>query len=227
MAAKSNEADPCPPDFGYPWLFSDVILVVEDQKFHVHRSTLAMWSPVFEKMFTSEFQEKNLNEIPLPGKKAREIKELLLNIYLTASGKAWKSITNKNVYFLVKLADEYQMEVISQRCEEFLVEKVSRTSKTRCLDYLEFAKTYKLEKLFKTIIDKAQKLRLGDFKSHAMYDKIEPHIYKQIVEGMIKRLELDRSSSSDSILIKTFNAVILKGGMLITIVIPNAKRAIC
>ena len=192
MAAKSNEADPCPPDFAQPWLVSDVILVVEDQKFHVHRSTLAMWSPLFEKMFTSEFQEKNLNEIPLPGKKAREIKELLLKIYLTVSE------TNKNVYFLVKLADEYQMEVISQRCEEFLVEKVSRRSKTRCLDYVEFAKTYKLEKLLKTIIDKAQKLRLGDFKSHAMYDKIEPHIYKQIVEGMIKRLELDRISSSDS-----------------------------
>ena len=59
-----------PPDFSVPWKCSDVVLVVERQKFHVHRYTLAMWSPVFEKMFTSEFKEKNSCEIPLPGKKA-------------------------------------------------------------------------------------------------------------------------------------------------------------
>ena len=58
------------PDFSEPWLFSDVVLVVEEQKFHVHRFTLALWSPVFKTMFTSDFQEKNLHEIPLPGKKA-------------------------------------------------------------------------------------------------------------------------------------------------------------
>ena len=43
-------------DFTQPWKFSDVVLVVEDQKFHVHRAVLAVCSPVFEEMFTSEFQ---------------------------------------------------------------------------------------------------------------------------------------------------------------------------
>ena len=71
------DAPAYPNDFLEPWTFSDVVLVVEDQKFHVHRSILAVWSPVFEKMFTSEFKEKNKDEIPLPGKKASEIKQLL------------------------------------------------------------------------------------------------------------------------------------------------------
>jgi len=31
------------------------------------------------------------NEIPLPGKKAREIKELILIIYPIKSGNAWKT----------------------------------------------------------------------------------------------------------------------------------------
>ena len=44
------------PDFSQPWKFSDVVLVVEDKKLHVHRAVLALCSPVFEKMFTSEFQ---------------------------------------------------------------------------------------------------------------------------------------------------------------------------
>ena len=51
------DAPAYPTDFVEPWTFSDVVLVVEDQKFHVHRSILAIWSPVFKKMFTSEFKE--------------------------------------------------------------------------------------------------------------------------------------------------------------------------
>jgi len=39
-------------------------------------------------MCTSEFKGKNSCEIPLPGKKASKIKELLLIIYPTKSGKA-------------------------------------------------------------------------------------------------------------------------------------------
>jgi len=81
MNASTKSTDN-PPDFSVPWKCSDVILVVESQKFHVHRYTLAMWSPVFEKMFTSEFKEKNSFEISLQGKKASEIRELLL-VYLS------------------------------------------------------------------------------------------------------------------------------------------------
>ena len=178
-----------PPDFSDPWKFSDVVLVVEDQRFHVHRSTLSIWSPVFETMFTSMFKEKNMYEIPLPGKKASEIKELLLIIYPTVSETGWKKVTNENCYFLGELAEEYQMDAIMQRCENFLVEEVSRMSGNSFLDHLAFAQTHKLEKLIKTIIDKASRLRMEDFKRHETYDKMDQHICKQIFEGMLKRHE--------------------------------------
>jgi len=187
--ATSSENTAAPPDFSKPWKCSDVVLVVEDQKFHVHRYTLAMWSPVFEKTFTSEVKEKNSFEIPLPGKKASEIKELLLIIYPTKSGKAWKTVTNENCYFLVKLADEYQMADISETCEDVLVELVSHKPGNTFLDDLTFSQTYKLEKLLQTIVNRARWLSLQDFKSHEMYDKMNPYIYKQIVEGIIERLE--------------------------------------
>lgn len=74
------------PDFSQPWHFSDMVLSVEGTNFHVHRSTLSMWSPVFEKMFTSEFAEKDANEIALPGKKADEVEVLLKIVY--SHGKA-------------------------------------------------------------------------------------------------------------------------------------------
>ena len=184
-----------PPDFSKSWLYSDVVLNVERQKFHVHRFVLAMWSPVFKKMFTSEFTEekRNLYSVPLPGKKASAIKELLLIIYPTVSEKRWKTVTNENYHFLFELADEYEMDAMKQKCEEFLIEKVTRASGNTFLDELRFAQTHKLQTLVQTIINKAvQELRLDDFKRHSMYHKLEPDIYKQIVEGMIKKHEENR-----------------------------------
>ena len=189
MATSIDQTEVKPPDFSQHWLFSDVVLVVQRRKFHVHRVILTIWSPVFKKMFTSEFREKYSFEIPLPGKEASEIEELLQLIYSNVSGRAWNSITNENCYFLTKLAHEYQMEVIFKRCEDFLIEKVSNMSGNGFLTDLVFAQTYDFETLLKITVEKASKLRLDDFKGHEMYDHIEPHIYKQIAEKMIQRHE--------------------------------------
>ena len=61
-----------------------------------------MWSPEFEKMFMSDFKEKKSCEIPLPNKKTSEIKDVLLIIYPTISGKAWKNVTDENYCFLLE-----------------------------------------------------------------------------------------------------------------------------
>ena len=67
--------------FSEPWEDSDVILVVENEKFHVHRLILSMNSPVFKAMFKSQFKESTANEIPLPEKKASEVLDFLKQIY--------------------------------------------------------------------------------------------------------------------------------------------------
>ena len=105
-----------PPHFCEPWKFSDVILVVEGEKLHVHRSTLAIWSPVFDIILTSDFKEKNSVEIPLPGKKANEIKLLLQIIYDTSWNRS--ILTRENCYFLLDPAQEYQIDSIAQMCEK-------------------------------------------------------------------------------------------------------------
>ena len=60
-------------------------------------------------MFTSDFKEKNSDEIPLPGKKASEFKELLQMMYLSLEEKV---ISRNNCYFLLDLAREYQISSI-------------------------------------------------------------------------------------------------------------------
>ena len=91
-------------DFSQPWQFSDVVLVVEEDKFNVHRYILGMWSEVFTTMFTAQFKEKTAEEVPLPGKKSAEIKEMLLVIYPTSA----KPIDERNYAFLLDPSSETQ-----------------------------------------------------------------------------------------------------------------------
>ena len=86
--------------FSEPWEDSDVILVVEDEKFHVHRLILSMNSPVFKAMFKSQFRESTANEIPLPEKNASGVLDFLKIIYGFQYIQERVEITSK--YFLAK-----------------------------------------------------------------------------------------------------------------------------
>jgi len=175
-----------PPDFSEPWKFSDVVLVVEDQRFHVHRSTLAFWSPVFEKMFITDFKEKDTDEIPLPGKKASEIKEMLQMMYPSLEEKL---VTKRNCYFLFELAHEYQIDSIAQKCEALMVTMVKSRMEDDVLAMLIYGQKYQIKTLISTCIYEARRLTLKELKQHRMRDQIEPDNYLQIAEGIIQRLE--------------------------------------
>ena len=68
-------------DLSKQWKESDLILIVERKRLYTHRLVLSLHSEVFDKMFTSDFKEKNLKEIELPGKCYEEIKEMLEVLY--------------------------------------------------------------------------------------------------------------------------------------------------
>ena len=180
MASKSEVES---LDFLKPWKLSDVVLVVEEERFHVHRAILALWSPVFEKMFTSEFREKEANEVPLPGKKGSEVKNMLQLIYPSFAERA---ITQENCYFLVNLAREYQMAALLKRCEDFMVDRIEKKSKNKVLADLVFAQTYGLEKLKLASVNKAHCLSLEELKKDKMFGELQTD---SLTEGIIKRLQ--------------------------------------
>ena len=175
-----------PTDFLEPWKLSDVVLVVEDQKFHVHRSILAFWSPVFERMFTSEFKEKNNDEIPLPGKKESEIKHLLLMMYPSLEEK---QVTKSNCYFLFELAHEYQIDSIARKCEALMVTMVKQRIENDVLAMLIYGQKYHLKTLISTCIYEARRLKSVELDLYKRRDEIEPDNYMKIVKGIIQRLE--------------------------------------
>ena len=185
--ASNGASSKTPTDFSAPWKFSDVVLAVEDQKFHVHRSTLAFWSPVFEKMFMSDFKEKSNDEISLPGKKASEIKQLLHMMYPSLEEKP---VTESNCYFLLELAHEYQIESIAQKCEAFMVTVVkTKQEEGDVTAMLIYGQKYHLKSLITTCIYEARLLTFKQLKEHKMRVEIDLDNYNLITEGIIQRLE--------------------------------------
>ena len=180
-------------DFSQPWELSDVVLAVEEERFHVHRSMLGMWSPVFSTMFTAQFKERRAKEVPLPGKKASEIKEMLLVIYPTSA----KPIVDGNYLFLLKLAKEYMMTKLTKKCEVYLMDRLEKLKQSNywsprtlhCLDLLHIAQTYELKLLQAACINHAKSMSLDELKRHKMYNKISLPNYRAIVEGRIEKME--------------------------------------
>lgn len=87
-------------DFTKPTPFYDIIVNVEEKKLYCNRAFLAIWSPVFDTMFKSNFRERDSMEITLPGKSFEDIKELLAVIYPPN-----RPIVATNVQRLLELAD--------------------------------------------------------------------------------------------------------------------------
>lgn len=110
--AETSEAKP----FSRPWKSSDLILKVADREFHVHRAVLILCSPVFEASLSSNFEEKCVKEILLPGKEATEIEQMLQSIYPDQN----LQISKENCVALLKLSTEYQIDRLKTRCEEYL-----------------------------------------------------------------------------------------------------------
>ena len=185
-------------DFSKPWELIDVVLVVEGDKFHVHRCILGMWSEVFSTMFTSQFKEKTAEEVPLPGKKSAEIKEMLLVIYPTSA----KPIDESNNAFLLDLAKEYMMAKITEKCESYLLGRLSSPKsyegvcctcgnwraywkKENCLELLVMAQNYGLNRLETACIERTKRIKFAELKNDNNFDKISPANYRKIVEGIL------------------------------------------
>ena len=166
--------------------------MVEGEKLHVHRTVLASYSPVFKEMFTSrEFQEKEKKEISLPDKiKANEVKELLQIIYVygTEEGNPPDEIKEGSCHYLLSLAQEYQMEAITQRCEDCIVKIIKESFSAKkdpdIIAELVFAQKYNLKKLKQASIELAQSLNLQDLKKQKGFDEIHSKNLQEIMEGM-------------------------------------------
>ena len=182
--------------FSQPWKESNLILVVEGIRFHVHRDVLILCSPVFEAMLSSDFKEKFAEEIPLPGKMADEIEELLEAIYPDRRF----TVTRENCFLLLRLSTEYQMALLKADCENYVKAWCKKDmTKDEALEVVVLSQTYPLGK--QTVQDcmkrfvSDEKVGWEDLQRHKMFSDLNPKNLQQITEERVKYLESAHSKS--------------------------------
>ena len=184
----AQELEQTEQEFSKPWEQSDVVLLVEGQHFHVHSVILAMISPVFSRMFSSDFKEKDADKIPLPEKKAAEIREMLMVIYPIFC----KPVNDTNLIFLLPLAREYQMTVLTKRCEDHLLRVAEKKHEIgQLLEILIVAQNYTLERVIAECINKTQKLTIEEVQGHELYEQVEPLSQRKMIELQVGSMQQD------------------------------------
>ena len=173
--------------FSEPWEDSDLILVVEDEKFHVHRLIMSMNSPVFKAMFKSQFKEATANEIPLPEKKANEILDLLKHVYSKQFIEEPVEITEETVEYLLKLSDEYQIKRIFDACINF-VETRPQTEQN-VMKLRKMAMNYNLDRVRDECDDLLKNLTLTTLSEIVDLKGLDQETLQHFLEQRIKRLE--------------------------------------
>ena len=173
--------------FSEPWEDSDLILVVEDEKFHVHRLIMSMNSPVFKTMFKSQFKEATANEISLPEKKASEMLDLLKRVYSNQIYEDPVEITVENVEHLLKLSDEYQIKHIFDACINF-VETHPKT-KQSVMKLRKMATNYNLDRVRDECDNLLKNLKLTTLSEIVDLKGLDQETLQYFLEQRIKRLE--------------------------------------
>ncbi|PIC48773.1 hypothetical protein B9Z55_007627 [Caenorhabditis nigoni] len=123
--------------------FSDVVLKVEDRKFHVLKLYLSSHSPYFSTLFLGNFQESQKSEIELKDVDPQDFQCYLEVLHLE------NAIDDDTVQGILSVANMFNTPVIVKKCEEFLVEKSKKGLKRK----LELAGNYRMEGLKKTCLD--------------------------------------------------------------------------
>ena len=186
MQDENQGAQKHQQEFSKPWNQSDVVLIVEGQKFHVHRVILAMISPVFSQMFSSDSKEKDTDKITLPEKKAAEIREMLMVIYPIFN----KPVNDTNLYLLLPLAEEYQMTALTQRCEDHLLRLAEKKHELGpILETLIVAQNYTLERVIAECVNKTQNLAIEEVQGHELYEQVEPLTQRKMMEFQVGSMQ--------------------------------------
>lgn len=134
---------------------SSVVLLVENREVFASREVLALCSPVFRKMFESDFRERSAESIPLPGKQLRDFLEFLLCLYPDTQ----QPITDENVFPVLALADEYQVTILTRKCADYLMSRCSdnNTPMSELVNILLWSDLYNMKDLYNASFDRVSK----------------------------------------------------------------------
>lgn len=121
--------------------FSDVTIVANKKKYHLHKCILSLRSTVFDAMLRNDMREKNQNTVEIEDIRAEVLDELFLFMYTGKCNKIGEVVCE-----LLMAAEKYCVEALKLLCEETMS---SNLNIDNCVYYLKLALLSNTEKLKK------------------------------------------------------------------------------
>lgn len=185
--AVKSENESSTFDFAEGSWMSDFVLIVEGTRFYLAKNILALASPVFERMFKSEFKECSLNELELPGKTKKDMLEFLRCIYPDAP----ENLTRETVLGILPLTEEYQVSKLKGRCEKALIESIdSTTSALELLQILQQSSLYELKDLRKKCVELVSEKSTGELDEAKQEYELPAEALVEILGKDIEKLKV-------------------------------------
>ncbi|XP_076465544.1 BTB and MATH domain-containing protein 36-like [Babylonia areolata] len=187
--------------FQYNDSLCDVTIIVGNMLIHFNKALLMVSSPVFARMFTSDFKEKKQKTIELPGKDPVAVLSFLRQLHPAHS---WEELSSDaELEALLKLADEYDVPHIKTKCSKFIRNQMEFTLTThRVLQFLYMCHVHQLTELQDELLILASEHPVEQLKSSEFFSRLEPS--KQLLLVM-KRCQLleDEKVESRKVLAET------------------------
>lgn len=156
--------------------FSDIIVMADEKKFHLHKCILANKSPVFKAMFTHDLNIKNRSTIDIKGIKWEILEEFFRFIY-TGQFERIEKIACE----ILDAAEKFSVSELKTYCEKVMCDNL--TEDTAIL-YLNSAQINNAEKLKWKAVEFIA-IRLRDYiekPEFQSYRILHPEMFNEIVK---------------------------------------------
>jgi BTB/POZ domain len=128
---------------------ADIQFVFKDEQVPAHSAIVAASSPVFAAMFEAgRFKEGQTRTVNIEDIDSRVFRKLLQFLYTGSSGSS-RNDSSDMLQALFLAADKYQVDLLTEICEEFLI---CQFEIENVLCHLEWAHKYGAEKLKETAV---------------------------------------------------------------------------
>ncbi|EFO96229.1 hypothetical protein CRE_14549 [Caenorhabditis remanei] len=156
---------------------TDAVLVVDGKKLHVNKAFLSFHSDYFTALFSSNYKEGQMDEIPIKDVSFEDFGLLLSTIY-----PASVFPTDKTIEKLLELADRFLIPEVFCHAEHHL----SRHSAIKHEKIVLLADKYKMEKLLKKVVGQIKNIEDGKkLKQSSEYEKLSEHAKAMILDELL------------------------------------------
>ncbi|PIC47911.1 hypothetical protein B9Z55_007089 [Caenorhabditis nigoni] len=156
--------------------FSDVALVVENEKFYVSKLFLARQSSYFKSLLLGNFAEAKQSEVTLSSADSIDFQN-----YLEVLHGESAAIDEDTVNGILNLADIYDTLTVGKQCEKFLMNESVKSKKEK----LELAKKYNLKSLKNKCLSEIK--TIDDIRSAVSGDmsQMDPSVVASLIQKSI------------------------------------------